>query len=198
MSDVFQEIGYDVSTAANGYCALREIRQAIPTILLSDLHMPGLSGFELLSVVRRRFPAILVIAMSGAFVDDQVPSDVPADGFFLKGSSTDALLKILTTAIQTKRRNLGASSASPPGPIQRIESASSSDGRFTIACPDCRRTATQALQGVGILQCVHCGNWINYAIVAAWDESHSPQHGTGGRTMRKTRSRSVVRSQCAS
>jgi CheY-like chemotaxis protein len=39
----------------------------IPEILLSDLNMPGMSGFELLSAVRRRFSAIQVIAMSERF-----------------------------------------------------------------------------------------------------------------------------------
>ncbi len=33
-----------------------------------------------------------------------------------------------------------------------------------IVCPDCRRTATQILHGVGSLVCVHCGNSIEYAI----------------------------------
>ena len=54
-------------SAEDGFSALEEIRRLTPDVLLSDLNMPHMSGFELLSVVRRRFPAIYAIAMSGAF-----------------------------------------------------------------------------------------------------------------------------------
>lgn len=44
-----------------------------------------MSGFELLSVVRRRFPHIPVIAISGEF-DGTAPEGLIADHFFSKGS----------------------------------------------------------------------------------------------------------------
>src|SRR5271165_2973391 len=95
LSHVLGEIGYSVRTAEDGFSALVEIRKEAPDILLSDLNMPGMSGFELLSVVRRRFPAIQAIAMSGAFHGDEVPSGVAADAFFQKGSSVGSLLRIM-------------------------------------------------------------------------------------------------------
>ncbi|MGA9060843.1 MAG: response regulator [Terracidiphilus sp.] len=95
LSLVLAEIGYSVRAAEDGFCALLEIRKEIPDIILSDLNMPGRSGFEFLSVVRRRFPAIPVIAMSDAFSGDEVPSGVVADAFYQKGSSLGALLMIM-------------------------------------------------------------------------------------------------------
>ncbi|MGA3334162.1 MAG: response regulator [Terracidiphilus sp.] len=92
---VLTEIGYSVRAAEDGFSALLEIRKEIPDIILSDLNMPGMSGFELLSVVHRRFPAIPVIAMSGAFSGDEAPSGVVADAFYQKGSSLGALLMIM-------------------------------------------------------------------------------------------------------
>jgi CheY-like chemotaxis protein len=65
ISKLLGEEGYDVSTATDGFDALLHLQQAIPDLLLSDLNMPQMSGFELLSVVRRRFPEILVVASSG-------------------------------------------------------------------------------------------------------------------------------------
>ena len=56
----------------------------VPDFLICDLNMPGMSAIELLSVVRRRFPAIRAIAMS-AFSGDEAPSGVDADAFFRKG-----------------------------------------------------------------------------------------------------------------
>ena len=60
--------GYDVFTARNGFDALLQLRKMLPDVIVSDLDMPDMSGFELLSVVRRRFPRILTLAMSGALV----------------------------------------------------------------------------------------------------------------------------------
>jgi DNA-binding NtrC family response regulator len=97
LSEVLAEIKFSVRSAPDGFSALAEIRKEIPGILLSDINMPGMSGFELLSVVRRRFPAILVIAMSGSFSGKEVPSGVPADAFYQKGSSLGALLQIIRT-----------------------------------------------------------------------------------------------------
>lgn len=44
-----------------------------------------MNGFEFLSVVRRRFPNIPVIAISGEFSGLSVPESVLADAFFSKG-----------------------------------------------------------------------------------------------------------------
>ena len=60
-------------SAEDGLSALREIRQESPDILLTDLNMPGMSGFELLTEVRSLFPTISVIAMSGAFCGSDDP-----------------------------------------------------------------------------------------------------------------------------
>jgi Response regulator receiver domain len=43
-----------VTTAADGFEALLHFQDRAPDLLLSDLNMPAMSGFELLSVIRRR------------------------------------------------------------------------------------------------------------------------------------------------
>jgi CheY-like chemotaxis protein len=103
MSHVLTEAGYRVRSADDGFTALLEINQEMPDILLSDLNMPGISGFELLSVVRSSFPSIRTVAMSGSFSGDEVPSGVAANAFYEKGCSFAALLKILQ-ALHLPRR----------------------------------------------------------------------------------------------
>ena len=67
MVAVLDEIGFSVRSADNGFAALAEIGREAPDIVLSDLNMPGMSGFEFLGVVRKHFPSIHLIAMSGSF-----------------------------------------------------------------------------------------------------------------------------------
>lgn len=95
LCDVFVESGYRVRCAEDGFSALREIRQELPAIVLSDLNMPGMSGLEFLFVVRRRFPAIRVIAMSGAYSGSVVPRGIPADAFFEKGADLASLKRVV-------------------------------------------------------------------------------------------------------
>ena len=98
LSLLFANIGYSVRLAEDGFSALSQIRQEPPEVLLSDLNMPGMCGFELLSVVRRQFPAIHRIAMSGAYSGSEVPVGVDADAFYEKGSNMGALLLLLSTS----------------------------------------------------------------------------------------------------
>ena len=93
LSHIFAAFGHGVRCAADGFSALSELRVDVPDIILSDLNMPGMSGFEFLSVVRRRFPSIKVIAMSSAFAIDSIPPGVAADAFYQKGSNLGHLLR---------------------------------------------------------------------------------------------------------
>jgi CheY-like chemotaxis protein len=104
ISLVLEEFGYSVRCAEDGHSALREIHQQNPDILVSDLTMPGMSGFELLINVRRLFPAIKVIAMSGSFTGNEVPHGVLADAFYPKGGSVSSLLQTLRALPRMKNR----------------------------------------------------------------------------------------------
>ena len=102
LSQIFTGLGHQVRSAQDGFAALFEIRQEAPDILLTDLNMPGMSGFKLLAVVRRRYPAIHAIAMSGAFSGSIVPAGVIADAFHEKGTSLGSLLQIVAAMTHTE------------------------------------------------------------------------------------------------
>jgi DNA-binding NtrC family response regulator len=89
---IFTILGFTVRAFPNGSSALDAIRDEIPDVILSDLEMPGMSGFEFLSIVRRRFPSIRVIAMSREFTSTSVPEGVAADAFYEKGRRLRSLL----------------------------------------------------------------------------------------------------------
>jgi len=99
---MLREEGYEVATAENGFDALLKLKDVvIPDVIISDLNMPEMSGFEFLSVVRRRFPKISVIASSGAYGSRAVPTGVLADGFYAKGDGhPEALLSSVAALIE--------------------------------------------------------------------------------------------------
>ena len=180
MSHIFRELGYEVRTADDGFAALAEIRQDCPDMILSDLNMPGMSGFELLSVVRRRFPPIRVIAMSGAFSGDAVQPGVAADAFYEKATNLQGLLLTVKEMLHPEKGNIQDGRTISPIWIQRYGDGPGEDASVTVSCPDCLRTFDQIVtRASGIVHiyttdCVHCSNPIYYAIVQAINGS-SPQ-----------------------
>jgi CheY-like chemotaxis protein len=165
LAEIFRVLGHRVRCAPDGLAALIEMRQEIPEILLSDLNMPGMSGFELLSVVRRRFPAIRVIAMSGAFSGNQVPCGVTADAFYEKGNGVAVLLKTIESVPFADRQNC---EAPEPISIQRNGHDTAGAECVTIACPDCLRTFSQTISEASSLileaSCVFCRRIIHFGV----------------------------------
>ncbi|HMD21424.1 MAG TPA: response regulator [Alloacidobacterium sp.] len=188
LSFILAESGYRVRSSADGFSALVELRNEIPDILLSDLNMPGMSGFELLSVVRRRFPAIKVIAMSGTFSGDGIPPGVAADAFYEKGTNLESLLQIIEAMTRSERQlDLQHSSLMAPIWIPRNGHDSSGEACVVITCPECLRTFSQILDktiwSVRETSCVYCHSLIHYAIVQPTDptspEAFQRKPGTG-------------------
>ncbi len=157
-------------TAENGFSALAEIRREIPDVMIAELYPPRMSGFERLSVVRRRFPSIAAIAMSGSFVSDGVPPGVAADAFYEKGCHPGLLFRIVKAMTQRERlisrRRRSASAAiwvPPNGHDDRGEPY------VMLTCMECFRTFPQTpCNGIGAIHdadCIYCFSALQYAIV---------------------------------
>ncbi|HWV58546.1 MAG TPA: response regulator [Longimicrobiales bacterium] len=71
LSTLLEAFGYDVVTAVNGREAVQLAREAPPDLILMDIMMPEMDGFEATRRVReseatREIPIIVVTAMEGA------------------------------------------------------------------------------------------------------------------------------------
>lgn len=147
--------GYEVRTASGGFAALAELRRALPDVIISDLKMPHMSGFELLSVVRRRFPQIAVIAVSGEY-DGIPPSGLLTDGFLSKGSYTPKEL-FEKVADLIKQSPIRPQSKPDKAPVWVPRNAS---GYFVVTCTECLRSFALPDDHAGALhetECVFCG-----------------------------------------
>lgn len=64
LTELLRDEGYVVEAVADGEAALALISQFQPQVVLTDINMPGLDGFQLLRGVRERDPRIAVIVMT--------------------------------------------------------------------------------------------------------------------------------------
>lgn len=69
----FQTRGYEVADADNGESALAQYDAFRPSVVVIDLIMPGMEGIEAIRHLRKKDPALRIIALSGGgnmgFVD---------------------------------------------------------------------------------------------------------------------------------
>jgi CheY-like chemotaxis protein len=133
---VFKAQGYEVITALDGFQGLVELRRSMPDLIDCDLKMPNMSGFEFLSVVRRRFPQVPGIAISREFVGE-VPAGLIADAFFTKGHyrPEELFQRIAELIAHSPLRPQLAKPDKAPVWIPFNDS-----GYFVVTCTDCLRS----------------------------------------------------------
>lgn len=85
VADSFSEIltlfGHNVRTAYNGTQALHEIELSVPDVVLLDLSMPVLDGFELARRIRARWGTGIRLVAHTAFARSAVVNRVTEAGF---------------------------------------------------------------------------------------------------------------------
>lgn len=102
---------YSVRTAENGLAGLACMQESLPDIVISDLQMPQMSGYEFLAAVRQQFPEVPRVAMSGSYKGPAVPPGVVANAFFGKGEDVLNLLEIVAKltshiAVRSEREDI--------------------------------------------------------------------------------------------
>jgi CheY-like chemotaxis protein len=163
---VLERAGFEVVTAEDGFAALRAIQRSMPDLAITDLRMPNMNGFELLSVLRSRFPELPTIAISGQFLTIDVTQGPIADAFFQKGNYAipDFLEKISQLIENPQSRGRGKSNGSstlwtPTG-----------DAPLMLTCTNCLRTfPIEAFEGAmqsRATPCIFCGADLEIQLVA--------------------------------
>jgi CheY-like chemotaxis protein len=136
--ELFSSLGYTVRCADDGFEALAMMKEALPDIIVCDLNLPKMSGFELLSIIRRRFPQIPVIAMSGEYTGSDLPNGVIADAYLQKGGehSPEVMVGKIRELLESSpiRANLVKSSNAPVWiPLNGKQ-------YFVLTCTNCLRS----------------------------------------------------------
>ena len=124
--------GWEVDTAADHLAAIDVCRRRRPDLVLLDLVMPGMSGAELFTELRRLHPDLRVLLMSGynlhgAKADGLLASG--AIGFLQKPFRSNDLAATVTRALApaptAPRRSIGCGSAEVRGYGSGVDTGSS-------------------------------------------------------------------------
>lgn len=163
---ILKRLGFSVRHVADGFSALLEMRAQRPEILIADLQMPGMSGFELLSVVRRLHAETMVIAMSDMVLERSMKSAIPADAFHPKTMGPKHLIELVQRFAERNASCLGRHCVPiwVAGDMQTVRGV----GGMVIQCPECLRITFTPLEGDFFpfrkAVCLYCANLIPYAL----------------------------------
>ena len=95
--DFLEEEGYHVVLAADGAEALEAFGRVDPSVVVTDLEMPRISGDQVVAQIRLRSRKTPVIIITGHRTLDakRLAEDVGADGFLNKPIDFMAFLELL-------------------------------------------------------------------------------------------------------
>lgn len=125
VSDFFAQLakvrGFtDIETVGSGEEALTRVIRTTYDLITLDIQMPGLSGLEIIAMLRNMCPHAIIAIISG-YIPEEISTEVAgcADVMIAKPVSIDTFNRLLDSAEQirdamSKLSALGASLASPP------------------------------------------------------------------------------------
>lgn len=62
---ILQKSGYKVETFGNGYEGIERLKKVRPPLLVVDIKMPELDGFEVIKIVRKIDPDVVIVVITG-------------------------------------------------------------------------------------------------------------------------------------
>jgi len=108
LRQVLTDAGYNVQEAADGTIAITEARQRQPDLIVLDVNMPGLSGFDVARLLRTEPNTAQIPILILSVEDPRSSADIGAAAHLTKPVEIESLL-------QTVARLLGRERGSPPG-----------------------------------------------------------------------------------
>jgi DNA-binding response OmpR family regulator len=100
----FRKEGFDVTSSYDGLDGLTKISQQDPDLILLDIMMPSMNGFETLEAIRMQTSSNCKIVMFTNVVDQEKLNEalsMGADGYLIKSNTTPA------DAVKTVQEILG-------------------------------------------------------------------------------------------
>ncbi len=105
LSAGLEEMGYQVTTAADGREALALIKEQPVNVVIADIKLPDISGLEILEVTKELYPEAAVIMITGhASIETAVDAiNAGAYAYILKPVAMNELETIINNALREQR-----------------------------------------------------------------------------------------------
>ena len=102
--------GFEVDSAADGPSGLRRALESRPDVLLVDLMLPGMNGFEICRRVRADLPDLWIIVLTarGQEVDRVTGFEAGADDYIVKPFSLRELVARVRVGLRRRRGTMPA------------------------------------------------------------------------------------------
>ena len=112
--------GYAVNTAIDGEQALLSARDSAPDLVILDVMLPQLDGFEICRILRRRSDVpILMLTARGEEIDRVVGLELGADDYVTKPFSIRELMARVRNLLRRSHRAPSATDDASPADILR-------------------------------------------------------------------------------
>ncbi len=103
-----EKYGHQVLSATNGLDALNKLKEVVPDLILSDINMPHMDGYQLCKMIRgnsvtRSVPVIMLSGKDGIF-DKLRGRMVGATAYITKPFEIDSLLQLIDMHCQQSQR----------------------------------------------------------------------------------------------
>ena len=103
---VLAEEGFDIKTAGNGEEALTALPPFNPHVVLADIEMPKMNGYQLCEKIKKNpeTKGIPVILLAGAFepLDEELAKNVGADDYIVKPFESQELISKINAVVAVK------------------------------------------------------------------------------------------------
>jgi CheY-like chemotaxis protein len=105
MSNLLREFGFEATVAPSGQEALAAARRVRPDLALLDINMPGMSGHELIRILRDEpgLQGLPILILSGEPVSPSEITALGADGAVQKPFDLPALIEQIRTHVGVAR-----------------------------------------------------------------------------------------------
>jgi len=108
LNKMLEEKGFEVVSATNGREALEKIREAPPDLIISDILMPEVDGYQLLKKVRSsrelsKIPFVFYTATYTSKEDEEFAYSLGASRFIVKPEEPERFMKLITKTLEDHR-----------------------------------------------------------------------------------------------